>query len=70
MDAPGAVFVVPKMSTVSPRTRNEPRKKSPCVRLYAAPQISEQLTLVDLATLLEREGHRRIGFDGADTIDA
>ncbi len=33
-------------------------------------QVGEQLALVDALAALEREGHRRIGLDRADTVDA
>ncbi len=56
---------------VSPRTRNEPRKKSPPVRLYcSATRSAISWRCVDAPPCFEREGHRRIGLDRADAVDA
>ena len=49
-----------------------PREKSPaCTRLYcSATRSAIELALVDLVADLQREGHRGIGLDRADAVDA
>ena len=59
------------MSTVSPRTRNVPRAKSPPVRLYcSATRSAISWRWLMRSPLLEHEGHRRVGLDRADAVDA
>ena len=56
---------------MSPRTRNVPREKSPRGALVLQRhEVGDQPALVDALALLDGEGHRRIGLDRADAVDA
>ncbi len=58
-------------STVSPRTRKVPRRKVGVGALVLQrDQIGDQLPLVDLLAERNSEGHRRVGLDRADAVDA
>ena len=72
MDAPGAVFVVRREDIDGVAAHAERAAEEIALRALVLQrhQVGEQLALVDLAALLEREGHRRIGFDRADAVDA
>ena len=60
-----------KISIVSPRTRNEPRTKLMSWRLYCwATRSASSCALVEPVADLHLEGHRRVGLDRADTVDA
>ena len=72
MDAPGAVFVVRRENVDGVAAHAERAAEEIGLRALVLQrhQIGHQLALVELAALLEREGHGRIGFDRADTVDA
>ena len=72
MDAPGAVFIVRRenIDRVAAHAERAAEEIGLRALVLQRHQVGEQLALVDLAALLEREGHRRIGFHRADAVDA
>ena len=72
MHAPGAVLVVRRENVDGVAAHAERAAEEVALRALVLQrhQIGEQLALVDLAALLEGEGHGRIGFHRADAVDA
>ena len=72
MDAPGAVFVVRRenIDRVAAHAERSAEEISLRALVLQRHQVGEQLPLVDLAALFQRERHRRIGFHRADAVDA
>ena len=71
VDAPRAVLVVRRedVDGVAAHPERAAREVAGALVLQRH-QVGEQLPLVDLVALLDREGHRRIGLDRADAVDA
>ena len=72
MHAPGAVLVVRREDVDGVAAHAERAAEEVALRalVLQRDEVGDELALVDLAALLEREGHRRIGLDRADTVDA
>ena len=72
MHAPGAVLVVRRENVDGVAAHAERAAEEIALRALVLQrhQVGEQLALVDLAALLEGEGHGRIGFHRADAVDA
>ncbi len=71
-DAPGAVFVVgrEKLDRIAAHTKHAARKIAGRSLILQGDQIRDELALIDLLAVLHGEGHRRIGLDRTDAIDA
>ncbi len=72
MNAPGAVLVmrredVERVAAHAERAAEEIAARALVLQRH---QVGDELALVDLAALLEREGHGRIGLHRADAVDA
>ena len=72
VDAPGAVFVVRRenVDDVAANAEGAAGKIGLGALVLQRHQIGDQLPLVDALALLQRERHRGIGLDRADTVDA
>ena len=69
--APGAVFIVRRedidgVAAHAERAAREIRR----ALVLQRDEIGDELALLDALALLDDEGHRRIGLDRADTVDA
>ena len=71
VNAPGTVFIVRRedVDGVAAHPERTAREVAGPLVLQRH-QIGEQLPLIDLVALLDGEGHRRIGLDRADAVDA
>ena len=72
VDAPGAVLVVRRehVDGVAAHAERAAEEVAAGALVLQRDQVGEQLALVDALAALERERHRRIGLDRADTVDA
>ena len=72
VDAPGAVFVVRRedVDDVAAHPEGAAREIRRGALVLRRDQIGDHAALLDLLALLDREGHRRIGLDRADAVDA
>ena len=70
--APGAVFIVGRedVDDVAAHPKGAAGKIGLRPLVLQRHQIGDQLALVDALALLQREGHRGVGLDRADTVDA
>ena len=71
-DAPGAVLVVRRehLDDVAAHAERAAVEVGLRALVLQRHQVGEQLALVELAALLQREGHGGIGFHRADAVDA
>ncbi len=69
---PGAVFIVrgENLDGVAAHAERAAIEVAGGALVLQRDQIGEQRALVETLALLQRERHRRIGFDRADTVDA
>ena len=72
VDAPGAVFVVRRedVDDVAAHAEGAAGEIGLGALVLQGDEVGDQLALVDALALLQREGHRRVGLDRADTVDA
>src|SRR5215470_8209490 len=72
MDAPGAILIVrgKDIDGVASHSKRPAEKIALRALVLQRNEVGEQLTLADLATLLEGEGHGRICFHRSNTVDA
>ena len=70
--APGAVFIVRRedVDDVAADAKGAAGEIGLGALVLQRDEVGDQLPLVDALALLQREGHRGIGFDRADTVDA
>ncbi len=69
---PGAILIMRRenLDDVAAHAERAAEKIAAGALVLQRHQIGEQLALVELFAALDGEGHRRIGFDRADTVDA
>ena len=72
VDAPGAVFVVRRedVDDVAAHAKGAAGKIGLRALVLQRHEVGDQLPLVDALALLQRKGHRGVGLDRADTVDA
>ena len=71
-DAPGAVLVMggKDVDRVAAHAEDAAREIAERALVLQRDEVGDELALVDLLAELQREGHRRIGLDRADAVDA
>ena len=71
-DAPGAVLVVGRedLDRVAAHAEDAAREIAGRALVLQRDEVVDELALVDLVAELQREGHRGIGLDRADAVDA
>ncbi len=72
IDPPGAVFIVRRenVDDVAAHPKSAAGEIGLGALVLQRHQIGDQLPLVDALALFQRKGHRGIGLDRADTVDA
>jgi hypothetical protein len=72
IDAPGTVLVVRRedVDNVAADAKGAAGKIGLGALVLQRHQVGDQLPLIDALALLQREGHRGVGLDRADTVDA
>ena len=70
--APGAVLIVRRedVDDVAAHAKGAAGKIGLRALVLQRDEVGDQLALVDALALLQREGHRGVGLDRADTVDA
>ena len=70
--APGAVFIVRRedVDDVAANAKRAAGKIGLRALVLQRDEVGDQLPLVDALALLQRKGHRGVGLDRADTVDA
>ncbi len=70
--APGAVLIVRRedVDDVAAHAKGAAGKIGLRALVLQCDEVGDQLPLVDALALLQRKGHRGVGLDGTDTVDA
>ena len=71
-DAPGAILVMgwKDLDRIATHAEDAASEIAAAALILQGDEIGDELALIELLAPLHREGHRRIGLDRADAVDA